>query len=516
VKSEHRFVGSAKLIATFTLGSRILGLVREHAYSRFFGASPLFSAFRIAFQIPNLARRLFGEGALTASFIPVFTQTRAAGGDAEAQRLAGGILTLLATVLCALLLAGELIIALLVWRTPSPTLSLTALLLPYMLLICLTAFFAGMLNALNHFAAPAAAPMILNLVIIAVAWIGGTLLDLSPYAHLRCIAIAVLIAGGLQLGVQLWWLRRCRFRVRFNLDWRSVGVRRVVTLMTPMMLGMSALQVNTFLDSMIAFYFVADGDGPSLLGYAQYMSNLPLGIFSTALATAVFPLLAQHAASQDSLGHRRAVEAGLRTSLFIAIPASAGLMLVATPLVRVLFEGGAFTPADTRRVVLALCLYSVGLWAYAAQQMLVRAFHSLEESRTPVRIALSMLVLNLVLNLLLVRTALQEAGVALATAICAAIQTLLLAIAFQRRFPGMRWRGVLASASRCLIAAAAMSAVVAVLRGMTPLGNVLPAGDLLQLLACVPIGAGVYLLTARWVGLEEGAILLRRRQPPLD
>jgi putative peptidoglycan lipid II flippase len=513
VSAHHRFVGSAKLIAVLTLASRVLGVVREHAYSQFFGASPLLSAFRVAFQIPNLARRLFGEGALTASFIPVFARFREDDGEESARRLAGGAFTLLTAILLGLLAVGEAgLLAVMIWQR-GPALSLTALLLPYMVLICLTAFFAGILNAEHRFAAPAVAPMLLNIVMIAAVWIGGSILELETYMHLQFVAWSVLFAGVLQLALQLGWLRACRFRLRLTFDWRSSGVRQVMTLMAPMMLGMSALQINTFLDSMIAYFLVPDGKGTAILGYSQYMSNLPLGIFGTAVATAIFPLLARHMARKDHDGFLRSVEAGLRTSLYISLPAGVGLMLLAVPLVRFLFESDQFTPSDTRRVVLALVLYCTGIWAYAVQQMLVRAFHSMQNSRTPVRIACMMVVLNFTLNIVLVQTRLQEAGVALATAITASIQAVMLAIAFNRSLPGLRWRSVMWSTMRCLLAVVLMAAAVSVLRGWSPIGAVLPASDLLHLAACTAAGLAVYYLATRLLGLEEGAIILGKRKP---
>jgi len=511
---HHRFVGSAKLISLLTLASRILGVVREHVYSQYFGASPLLSAFRVAFQIPNLGRRLFGEGALIASFIPVFTRTRQTAGEETSARLVGGVFTLLAAVLLALLALAEVVVLVLMWWFRGPALNLTAALMPYMVFICLTAFFAGVLNALHRFAAPAAAPILLNVMIIGAAWVGGSLLNLDAYANLWLIAGAVLVAGVLQLAMQLGWLRACRFRMIINRDWRAPAVRQVMKLMAPMMLGMSALQINTFMDSMIAFFFVADGRGPAILGYSQYMGNLPLGIFGTSVATAIFPLLARHMAAKDQVAFARSVEAGLRVSLFISIPAGVGLMLLARPLVRLLFEGGEFTAADTQRVVLSLNIYCLGIWAFATQQMLVRAFHSMEDSRTPMRIACTVVVLNFILNLILVQTWLQEAGVMLATAITSSIQAVALVVALNRRLVGISWRNVIASALRCVLATAIMGGVVWGLRGASPLGAILPDSDLVQLVVCSSVGAGVYLLVTRLLRMEEGASILGRRRSP--
>ncbi|MCB9866512.1 MAG: murein biosynthesis integral membrane protein MurJ [Phycisphaerales bacterium] len=513
VSRPHRFVGSAKLIAALTLASRVLGVVRENAYAQFFGASPLLSAFRIAFQIPNLARRLFGEGALTASFIPVFAQARADDGDVAARRLAGGVFTLLTAALLALLAFGEgVLLVIWAWQPePHPAVSLTILLLPYMLLICLTAFFGGILNAEHRFAAPAIAPTILNVVLISAVWGGGKLLDLDTHAHMRLVAWAALFAGVLQLGLQWVWLRSCGFRLAVNFDWRSPGVRRIMLLMAPMLIGMSALQINTFFDSMIAFFCVPDGRGPAILGYSQYASNLPLG-FSARRSRRPFSRCWPGTTRRRITSDLRSVEAGLRTSLFVSVPAGVGLILVAQPLVRLLFESELFTASDTDRVVLALRLYCLGIWSYAVQQMLVRAFHSMQNSRTPVRIAGTMVAVNFVLNLVLVHTRLWEAGVALATATTATAQALILAYKLHGQLIGMRWRRVAQSMIKCAIATGLMGVAVWIVGGHSPVGAVLPQGDLKELLGCVVVGAGVYLAATWALRMEEGAIILGRRK----
>lgn len=490
----------------------MLGVVRENAYSQFFGASPLLSAFRIAFQIPNLARRLFGEGALTASFIPVFAHARADGGDVEARRLAGGVFTLLTAALLALLAVGEIVLLIIMAWNPGPAVSLTILLMPYMVLICLTAFFGGILNAEHRFAAPAIAPTILNVVMIAAVWIGGTVMKLDTATHLRLVAWSALLAGVLQLSLQWVWLRACGFRLVINFNWRSPKVRQIMLLMAPMLLGMSALQINTFFDSMIAYFLVEDGKGPAILGYSQYMSNLPLGVFGTAVSTAIFPLLARYMAAKDHLGFARSVEAGLRTSLFISVPAGVGLILVARPLVRLLFESDLFTPSDTDRVVLALRLYCFGIWSYAVQQMLVRAFHSMQDSKTPVWIAAAMVAVNFMLNLVLVQTRLQEAGVALATAVTATAQALILGVKLRRKLVGMRWRRVAYSTIKCLTATTLMGVAVWIIDGDSPLGRFLPSGDLYTLAGSVVAGALIYVAATWALRMEEGAIILGRRK----
>jgi putative peptidoglycan lipid II flippase len=481
------------------------------AFSHFFGASRLLSAFTIAFQLPNLARRLFGEGALTSSFIPVFTRTREIDGDDAAKKLSGSVFTLLAVILTGLLLIAELsllIISFFIW---GPTLELSAILLPYMLLICVTAFFGGVLNGLNRFAAPAIAPMLLNIVMIVTTWAGASLLHLDDRPHIIMVSCSVLVAGVLQLALQIHWLRTCDFHIKVNFDWRAPAVRRIVMLMAPMMLGLSAIQFNTFLDSMIALWLVADGKGPAILRYSQELSHLPLGIFATALATAIFPLLSKRSAQNDDAGFVEVVETGVRTALFIAIPAGVGLSMVATPLIRVLLEHGSFEAEDTPRVALSLICYNLGLWAYSAQQIIVRAFYSREDSRTPVRIALVMLALNFALNIVLVLTPLRESGVALATAITGSIQTIWLAAKLAQRIEGLRWRRIISTTVRSLVGSGAMAIPIWLLQSHWEGSPVSKWVDATHLTTYVVVGAVVYFLAARALRLEEGAILMRTK-----
>ncbi len=493
-----------------TLASRVLGLAREMAYGYFFGISAPLSDFRIAFQIPNLTRRLFGEGALTSSFIPVFAKCRSADGDEAAKRLAGGVLTLVVAILTAMLIVAEVGLLIAQAKSPHPVLQLTIILLPYMVLICATALLAGVLNSLHRFAAPAIAPILLNVIIIATTWICGEYMELDPHAHLKLIAYSVLVAGILQVVIQVVWLRAIKFRIVANFDWRSPSVQRVVMLIVPMIVGVSAIQLNTFVDSMIAYLLVEDGKGPATLGYAQYLGHLPLGVFATAIATAIFPLLSQRAAESDDDGFAKSFDSGLRTSLFIAIPSAVGLIMIAPLLVRLLYQRGEFTSADTDRVVTALVCYSLGLWAYSLQQIMVRGYYAKENMKTPVRISVAMVGLNFALNILLVKTSLREAGVALATAITAAIQVGLLGVFLKKDICEMRWGSMAWSGLKAFIASAVMAAALWLLDENSTIGTALPINDVVRLMIAVGGGATVFAVVAKILKCDELNILLRK------
>ncbi len=503
VSKNYRFVKSAKLIAVLTLGSRLLGVFREYAFSHFFAATPLMSSFTIAFLVPNLARKLFGEGALTSSFIPIFSRIREQDGDEDAKKLAGSVFTLLTAVLTVLLILAELGLLITSRFTWGPTLSLTAILMPYMVMICVTAFFGGVLNSLNRFAAPAIAPMLLNVVLIASIWGSAAVMDVDMNTQLRLIAYSVLAAGLLQVGLQVWWLNSCGFRIKPNFNWSSTAVRQIMVMMGPMIVGLSGVQVNTFFDHIIAAKWVEDGQGPAILRYSQYISHLPLAVFGTALATAIFPLLSQRRAQKDHEGFAEVVEMGLRTAVFISVPAAVGLIMVANPVVRIICEHGLFTKADTVRVVTAIHWYCLPICAFAAMHIMVRAFYSLEDSKTPMRISLFNLVLNLALNVALVFR-FKEAGVAMATAITGNLQAIMLAVCLRKRIPDIPWRPVASTAIRSLLAVAVMIGAILALR------SVFSLGEWSDFILSTIAGALSFAVAAKLLKLEEMRILLRR------
>lgn len=481
------------MMSSLTLLSRVLGLCRECMLGYYFGAEPILSSFRLAYQIPNLARRLFGEGALSAAFIPVFVECLHQHGRERARHLAGSVLTLLVITLVALTAALEAGVALAYVTRPGVTLALTAILLPYMVLICTTAFFGGILNGLRHFAAPAASPLVLNLAIIGSAWVGGSLASLPPDRLVYLIAVGIIGAGVAQLALQVWAGRRLQFRPIINRQWKDPYVRRIGGLMLPMALGLSVVQINTFMDSVIAFALVPDGRGLAILGYAQYLYQLPVGVVGVALATAVFPVLASLSATGDRSEFSRVVERGLRTTLFVSLPAVVGLVCIASPLVRGLYERGEFRADATARVARALTWYSLGVWCYCGQHILVRTFYALKESKTPAQVAAGMILLNLALNLVLVLR-MGEAGVALATAISATVQFALLVRKLHPHLHEPRWRHVAGGAVRMAAASALMGAAIAALRTYGGLGTTWAARPILEV--AVIVGGGVILYAA--------------------
>ena len=409
-------------------------------------------AFVLAFTIPNLFRRLFGEGALSAAFIPVFTSKLQNENASAANRLFG----LCATALALILGSAALLSWAGCWMIPALAdvsdktalfLSLLKILSPYVALICLAALFSAALQVHRQFAIPALMPVVLNL-----CWIAGILL-LCPGLGVYGMAWAVLIGGILQAALQLPALRRHGTRLRAEWRFRDPDLRRVAALMLPAMLGMAVLQNNVVLDRVIVEACVPGHGGNSALYFGNRLVQFPLGVFGIAMATAVFPSLSSAAAAGDRPALTATLQQALRMMLFISLPAVAVAVALPEAIVALLFQRGHFDAAATARTASVLRFYSLGLWAYCGVQVVTRAFYAQEDTRTPVRIATAMVALNLGLNLTLVWT-MRESGLALATAVSSAANLAILLIILRRRLGAIGGAGLAASAVRSLAAAA--------------------------------------------------------------
>ena len=507
--TPDRFVASARVVAGLTLVSRAAGLVREVVFSRYFGTGELLSAFRIAFMAPNLARRLFGEGALSAAMIPALTQRLQHEGEESSRRFVGSLLVLLIAVLGAGVLLVE--VAIVVWRrfTDDPAVALTAITIPYMPLICTVAVIGGVLNVRGHFAAPASAPIFLNLCLI-----GGTIgaavwANLRGMALMQVVCLSVLVAGVLQLMLVTFTLWRVGFFPIVGGSFRGARLGAFARTVGPMALGLSAVQINSLMDYVVAYFFIWEGTqrvGPAVLGYAQYLYQFPLGILGVGFATAIFPVLSARAAEGDRSGLASAFGNGVRLSLFAALPASVGLMFVARPLVATLYEGGQFDARATDRVAGTLIFYSLGLSAYFLHHMVVRAFYAVRDNKTPARIALYMVCLNLGLNLSLV-SVLQERGLALATALCAVIQVTWLLTKLDRVLPGVAWASIAVGVGKSLVATAIMAAALTALKSFK-------FHDLTYVIVLVMTGMLTYALAGKLLRIEELKWVYRRGPLP--
>lgn len=502
----------ARTISLLTLISRILGLVRDMVCSHLFGAGMVWDAFVWAFTIPNIFRRFFGEGAFNSAFIPVFTDSLERESRKETQRLANVILSTLFLVLLAFVLAGIAAAWLipLSWFKPEEekaglTLKLLALLFPYLLFICLVAGLSGILNSLKHFFAPAMAPPLLN-----IAWILGALFLVPLFGktsqeRIFGIAAAVLAGGLFQLCIQVPPLRRRGFGLTFRLDFNHPGLRRVFLLMGPVIIGLAPVQVNVIVDRVIAERFI-EGDGAvSVLFYGDRLMQFPLAIIGLAIANASFPLFARFASRGDHKALSRALCDALRMTLFISFPAALGLFLLGLPLVRLLFEHGEFVREKALYTSRALMGYAPGIPFFCGSHLLIRAYYSLKDTRTPTLIAFAAMLVNAALNLILVFP-LREAGLALATSLSAALNFFCLSAWVHRKLPGHSFSPVLRTA--CLTGLLSIAMGLAVLAAMWILGGAEgEAGNLtarfLRTFLPMGAGAGAFVLSALVLRVKE-------------
>lgn len=525
------WLGGMLVVSAMTVLSRILGLVRDIAMAQLFGLSPIMDAFTIAFRIPNLSRKLFGEGALATSFIPVFTRELQSQDRAVAWQLASAVLGWLTFFLTILVVLGEWGLAAWIWYggvsdETRLLIELTALMLPYLILICVASQIGAVLNSLGRFGWPATVPVILNLVWLVGAW-WLTPWFASPESQARMLGLCILISGVLQLAVQWPALRATGFR--FQWDWQPVRpqLREVIWTMLPVVLGLSITQINTFSDSLIAWGFSQPVGDPnavmplpgrpayplaagavSTLYYGERMYQFPLGVFGVALGTAIFPMLARHAARKEMDNLREDLSLGMRLVLVIGVPASAALMWLAHPIARCLFERGEFSPEDTARTARIIAAYGSGVWAYCGLLILQRGCYAVGDRATPLRLGLLSVAINLVLNLTLIWF-LAERGLAASTSICATFQVAALIWGLQRRVGRLDWGPIQRCAWRTMIATALMSAVGL---GIVTYGQQkgLWSGKLLGL--AVPcLGASLTYFVAAWLlKLDEFWLIFRR------
>ena len=520
-------------IALLTAVSRIFGFIRDITYSHFFGANALLDAWAIAFKIPNLARRLFGEGAASASFVPIYSQQLHTNGEG-AKQLINTVVTVLFVVLAAIVLIGEVLI----WSyckfftvagETGLVLSLASVMLPYMMLVCIVAILAGVLNVHRHFAAPAAAPIILNIFIIAAVVLTGWVFGIQAREQLFFVAAAVVIAGLVQIAIQLPPLRAAGVSIRPAWQIYSPAFRKIIVLMGPMILGLTVTQIKTLADDLIAWGLSGSPEKGTLfmllgqkiayplergsvshLYYAQRLYQLPLGLFGISLATAIFPVMSSFAAKKDFVGLAGTVSQALRGALFIAIPATIGVAAIAKPLISLAFQHGQFTAADTDMVAATLMFYLVGLCGFFIQQIVTRAFYSVQDSKVPMYSALVAVFANIVLNLVLVWF-LGTGGLALSTAICSYLQVVILVFVLRRRLDRLsgahdKQATILNGLGSALVktVAATMCMCAAIAVGLSLSKDL---ADMFKLLLVVPSAAAVYLLAAKLLRIEMLSLL---------
>ncbi len=496
------FVRSAGIVSACTLLSRILGLARDVLSSYFFGASMLWDAFALAFRIPNLFRRLFGEGALTAAFLPAFVERYDAGRREEAAALLGRVAAGLAVLLGVVVAAGIALTFALPGDPKTREMApLLRIMLPYLALICVAAILGAALNGTRHYLVPAFAPVLLNVV-----WI-GTLFAFR--GDIRAVAWAVVVGGLLELAVMIPALAARGVAIRPRLDLGDPAVREVGRRFLPLVFGLAPVQINEVVGSLLAQYCVPGHGAVSAIYYGNQLTQLPLALIGTAVATAVFPLF-----SSPREDFADVFRKSLRLVLFVSVPATAGLLALAAPIVRLLFERGEFRPEDTARTAAVVALYAASLWCFCANQIQVRAFYAKKDTLTPVKVSAAMVLLNLGLGAGLVWS-LQERGIALANSVTGLATFVTLNVLLRRRHPeialGPVYGGLLKGALASLPMAAAAWGTHSLMASR--LGDTIGA-KLALVFVPIALGIAAYLLLARLLRMDEARLLFKRTRRP--
>jgi len=517
--SPPRLARSASIIGTATLTSRLLGLLRDQVLAYLFGAGNAMDAFNVAYRIPNLMRDLFAEGAMSAAFVPTFTRRLMLEGKVSAWRVGNQLVNAL------LLITGTLVLLGIVFAEPLArllagsyedvpvgdgsgfeklelTVFLTRIMLPFLTLVAIAAAVMGMLNSLNRFFAPALSPAMFNVGIIASAVL---LVPLMPHLGLHpitAIAIGAIVGGVGQIVLQLPSLYREGYRYRSELNPADPGLREILRLIGPGTIAGAAVQINLLVNMVLA---TGEGTGAvSWLSYAFRVMYLPIGIFGVSIATATLPMVSRHAAHESTEGIRKTISNALRMMLVLNVPALVGLIVLAEPIVGLIFERGSFLPSDTASTTAALVFYTPGLVGYSAVRIAVPCFYALRHSLTPTLVSIGAVVLNIALNLLLVRV-MGFRGLALGTSIAALGNALVLLILLHRRLGGLEVGRILETGAKIVAAATLMGAAVWACHAW--LIEVLPGVGLVrrvvQVFGSIAVGLVVLAVGARILRIAE-------------
>jgi len=511
---------NAGVISLAVTASRVLGLVRDQVFAALFGAGLQYDAFLTAFRIPNLLRDLFAEGALSAAFVTTFTQVQQTKGSEEAFRLSNRVATALMLVLSAICVVGWIFARSIVyWLAPGfydvpgkaeLTIHLTRIMIPFLLLIALAAKAMGILNARNKFAIPAIAPVFFNLgSVIGGLFLGFTVGPSLGRSPIEGMAFGTLVGGFLQFAVQWPSLRRAGFRYRPMLDFYDPGVRQIMRLMGPAIIGTAAVQINVFVNTNFASEIVDPATGAVLngpvswLSYAFRFMQFPIGVFGVAIATAALPPLSRSTSNPDYVEFRQTLAHSLALVFLLCIPSAVGLVVLGRPIVALVFEHGKFTSFDTVQTANALAAYSLGLAGYAAVKVLSPAFYALNDARTPMLISVGSIVVNFVMNSLLVGP-FGHVGLAFSTSTVALVNFLLLAVFMRRRLGRLGGRRLAATVFRVIAASCAMAAgawFASELLSWLPLRGL--GLHLLQVSAALALAAVIFYASCRLLGVEE-------------
>ncbi|OGW76366.1 MAG: murein biosynthesis integral membrane protein MurJ [Omnitrophica bacterium RIFCSPHIGHO2_02_FULL_49_9] len=511
MENEHKLIRSAGIVGLATSLSRIFGYFRDATLALVLGAGFSMDAFTIAFRVANLFRRLVGEGAMSSAFVPVFVAYRKEQSTEALWEFTRKFFYTLAMA-AGTIVVLEVIFAPLIVHVVAPgftsggnkfqlTVLLTRLMAPYLALIALAAVLMGVLNSFGHFLVPALSPVLFNIAVIGAAFLAGYVSD-EPAVGIAC---GVLIGGGLQLVSQIPFVRRKGMNFRPGFSIRHPAIRRFAALLGPGIFGVGVIQMNVFIDSLMAS-LLREGS-VSQLYYADRVMELVLGVFVISMATVILPDLAQCAAERDTERLKSTLLFSFRATAFVAIPATVGLFLLAEPIIGVLFERGRFGPVDTERTAMALMFYALGLCFISGVRLIVSAFYAIQDTKTPVRIAFVALGVNVILNWILMHP-LKQGGIALATSLASLLSFIQLAQVFQKKVGPLDWRALGKSVTKILIASVAMGCFSLLGLHWCQFNVSAPIGwKTLALFSAIAGGVFAYLVASMLLKVEELAIL---------
>ena len=438
---------SASTVSLFTLLSRVTGLARELLIASSFGASAMTDAFNVAFRIPNLFRRLFAEGAFSQAFVPVLAASKAKNGETATHVLISQVATLLSWALLLTCVVGVLAAPLLVWAMASglqqapegyaAAVVMTRWMFPYIGFMSMVALSSGVLNTWRHFAVPAATPVLLNMAMIGAAWFGVPWFRTLGIEPVYALSAGVMLGGMLQLGVQIPALKRLGLLPRIGMSWAAVqqawadpATKSIARLMVPALLGVSVAQISLLINTQIASHLTPGS--VSWLTYADRLMEFPTAMLGVAIGVVLTPQLAAARGTGDAAKYSAMLDWGLRIVVLLSLPSAVALLTFGEPLVATLYHYGAFTAHDVQQTTGALMGYGAGLLGLVAIKVLAPGFYASQDIKTPVKIAVMVLVITQFLNLLLVPY-FQHAGLALAIGIGALINALFLLVGLIKR-----------------------------------------------------------------------------------
>ncbi len=506
METRHKIAKYAGIVIIATIFCRILGLGREIVISNRFGAGIETDAFFIAFMIPNLLRSFLGEGALNSAFIPIFTEYLFNYDRKKAEYFASNVLNILIIILMIVVMLG-------IWGAPlliniiaigfksniykyQLAVNLTRIIFPYIGFVAIAALFMGILNSYNHFLVPALSPAILNISIIVFT------LTLSYKYGIFGIAWGVILGGIGQALIQTPELMRKKIKYSFVVDFKDPGLIKLLKLLVPAMIGLAVTQINVVVDRTLASTLI---DGSiSALYYSNRLVQFPLGAFGIAISIAIFPTLAKQTAKNDITEFKKSLLFGLKILLFITIPSAVGLIVLKDSLIRLIYEHGIFSSVATSMTASALLYYSIGLFAFACVRLITMSFYALKDTKTPVKIGLYIVFINIALDLILIRF-LAHSGLALATSIAAILNLIILLKVLQDKIGDIELKSQALFLMKIVISSIFLG-ITCVLVG-NYFGNVLDLTNkydqIIQVTASIFSAGLIYLVSSYILGVRE-------------